>query len=94
MASLAFAIIPTQKLANLTLPTWYSASVFVNIIITLISVAGIWKMKKWGLFLYIISIVISVVESVIIKTFPISLFGYIIPVIIIVYLFWKYKELK
>ena len=59
--------------------------------ISFVSLIGLWKMKKWGVHLYVLLQVISLGLAAVMATF--SVISVVIPAIIIVLLFTQYKNM-
>jgi uncharacterized membrane protein (DUF2068 family) len=68
--------------AGSILPTWYWPYLLVSIVVGLVALIGLWKMKKWGAYLYTAMFLIN--QCLLLATGLWSVGALIIPLIVVV----------
>ena len=71
---------------------WYPPYLAVCIILGLICFIGLWKMKKWSAIAYAIFVAINQVIMAVVGIWSIG--ALIMPLIVVVIMFWNYKYMK
>ncbi len=72
--------------------SWYPIYVAFSVIVGLVSMVGLWMMKKWGIITYTSFVGINQVVLIIFSVW--NIFAIIIPGIIIAIGFSKFKEME
>ncbi|MFQ6036351.1 MAG: hypothetical protein ACE5NM_10995 [Sedimentisphaerales bacterium] len=70
---------------NAVYGSWYGPYFLISFVLTVISMIGIWRMKKWGLYLYLVLFLVGIIIGIVAKvrfTLP-TLLGVIVPIVII-----------
>lgn len=62
-------------------------------ILLLVTTVGLWRMKKWGLYLYLLSMVIGILINIITKI-NYNIVGYITTTITLIIFFYNFKKFK
>lgn len=67
-------------------PAWVWIVVFVLALVDIVAMAAVWKWKKWGLQLFAVSTVVSIVVGLILTASQLVVFHDILPLVILGYL--------
>ena len=90
-ALVAIPLALAARSTTLALPSWYAPFVLFSAAVGLVSMAGLWQMKKWAVYLYATMFVVAQMALVVGKVC--SPIGAIIPIVYIAIMTSKLSEM-
>jgi hypothetical protein len=90
-APMLVAILGGANLGGVALPGWYGPYLGLSIIIGVISLIGLWMMKKWGAILYAVLFLVN--QIVLFSAGMWSPFALLIPLIILAVAFSQFSKM-
>jgi hypothetical protein len=72
---------------------WYGPFWLVSVALTIVSLIGLWRMKKWGVYLYTALFALGTVVGLVAKL-PFTVLGVVVPLVIIGLGFANIKQMN
>ena len=75
---------------SLSIPAWYWALTIGQFSLIVAAIVGLWLMRKWGAYTYTVNFAINVI----LLMFAFNIFSLILPVILLVFIYRKFNEMR
>jgi len=75
---------------SLSIPVWYWALTIGQFSLIVASIVGLWLMRKWGAYAYTLNFIINLI--LLLQAF--NIISLILPVVLLVFTYRKFKEMR